>query len=149
MQAIVYGTNYEGAHHRRIESSTDGRDVKVLLDGTEQNIVNYIRDNFGYGMSYLSFTDPEGRDYTTLAELKKGYELGEEAIWDGCGGVYRVLVEGQIVIDNTELQLPSDPETGSEIEMDDFHAWYDLGTVMVDHPTSTIVDLVHQHVWQD
>ncbi len=82
MQITIIGWNYEGAAFRGIESSTDEQTVDLTLIGDEQDIVNFVLEQFSYGSDEA---------ITSVADLAAGYENEDIPNGDGCGGVIRLM----------------------------------------------------------
>ena len=107
MKVQVRGCNYTGHHFRGIDCAYDGRTVDVTLVGTEQQIVNFVLDNFDWGANGKSFTVSElcealAHDDQLLAEgfdLTSSDEDDDDAEhlllgqFDGAGGVVWVKDE--------------------------------------------------------
>lgn len=130
MKVTVFGVNYTGAHFRDMIDPTDGRDVKMVLEGKESKIATFLLENFSYGQ-----TQPE---ITSIAEVAWGIKSGNVMLFDGCGGITKVLLEDGKTVVNTYKDFPSADDDGNLLKFSKVK-WYDLGTVNVDKLKKSIL----------
>jgi hypothetical protein len=112
MRLIVYGGTYTGARSRGLADPADNRWVMMLLEGTERNIVDYLLENFSYGAQ---------ENITTVSDLARGISDRSVTMFEGCGGLLRLMQENGKIIFHDEDVASSTP-----LE------WVDLATINVD-----------------
>ncbi len=121
MEVKIKAYTYTGAGFRGIGDDLDNLPVKMTLVGSEHNITRFIRESFSYG-----------GDGMRIDKLVKEYKKGYEPIWDGCGAVLVIKVDGKKVMDLRK-----------EFIGDEKPKWVQLGIINVDAtPEPDIVTIV-------
>ena len=114
MKATICGWNYEGANFRGYFSETDERLLMISIEGNEQDVIDFILNEFSYG----NYVDED--DYiSSFKDLIKGYAEGMIPNGDGCGGVISIIDDnGEIwtFIDNVDL-MAEDPIQLGEVNV--------------------------------
>ena len=124
MEVKIKAYTYTGAGFRGIADDLDNLPVKMTLVGNEHNITRFIRDSFSYGGSGMR-----------IDELVKEYKKGNEPIWDGCGAVLVIKVDGKKVMDLRKDFLVNEKPK-----------WVDLGTIKVDGKNVPHIDAIVEDV---
>ena len=110
MEVKVKAYTYTGAGFRGFADPHDALPVKMTLIGSECNITQFIRGSFSYG-----------GDGMRIDELVRSYNNGNEPLWDGCGAVLVIKVDGKKLMDLRKEYL-----------VDEKPKWVDLGTIDCD-----------------
>lgn len=86
MRLTITGFNYEGLMFRGIYSETDEVNLKITLEGNEDDICSFVLEEFSYGQY-------NENPIVTVEDLVNGYKNQDIPNADGCGGVTSITDE--------------------------------------------------------